>query len=116
MSVKEIQRSLERALLEDGDMEFDLYHDELAPHLENLRESLEADKDEFTFMVTSDGTTMAMVLMEASGATYINDKARTRLKELWPLAYESNMKMFIPDFAEELDRGEISITGVKTVE
>jgi hypothetical protein len=57
-----------------------------------------------------------MVLVEASGEVRINEQARDRLKEIWPLAYESNLQQFIPEFAEELSEGQIPITGVKTLQ
>jgi hypothetical protein len=56
-----------------------------------------------------------MVLIEKSGQIHINERAREKLKALWPAAYESNMEKLIPAFAKQLNKGEIPINGVKTV-
>lgn len=115
MAAKEIEKKLNLALLEDGEMSFDLYDDELAEELESLKESLAADHDDFIFAVTENRGEVAMLLIEASGNTYINEQARERLKDIWPMAYKNNMESFIPEFALELESGQFPITGVKIV-
>ena len=114
MAVKEIEKKLELALLEDGEMVFDLYEYELENQLDDLRASMAEDKDEYIFAVTENRGDVAMVLIEASGQVYINEEAREKLKTLWPLGYESNMKTLIPEFAEQLSEGEVPVNGVKT--
>ncbi|NJN82782.1 MAG: hypothetical protein HC802_11245 [Caldilineaceae bacterium] len=71
------------------------------------------DADDYIFAVTENRGYVAMVLIERSGELYINEEAREKLKLLWPAAYETNMKLFIPRFAGELARGVIPINGVK---
>lgn len=53
--------------------------------------------------------------MEKSGAIYVNEPARDRLKELWDKAYLPNMKKLIPMFAQQLQQEELPVTGVKLV-
>ena len=56
-----------------------------------------------------------MVLIEKSGETYINEQAREKLQSLWSAMYETNIKKFIPLFAEQLADGDLPITGVSIV-
>ncbi len=113
MAVKKIERLLKRALIHDGGMAYALYEYELADHLDDLRASMAHDKDDYIFAVTENRGDVAMVLIEKSGQVYINEEASERLKTLWPAAYESNMKLFIPLFAQQLHEGQIPINGVK---
>ncbi len=115
MTVKDITRLLERALLRDGDMQHELYKYELEEILDDLRSSMVQDKDDYIFAVTENSGHVAMVLIEQSGQVHVNEPARNKLRALWPAAYENNMKKLIPVFAKQLNRGEIPINGVKTV-
>ena len=56
-----------------------------------------------------------MVLIEASGETYINELARDKLKEIWAGAYVKNIKQLIPDYAKQLHEGDLPMNGLKTV-
>jgi hypothetical protein len=114
MSETDIAKRLNDVLLDDGDMCAELFEGELMDNLPGFRTSMEQDGDEFMFVLTEHYGDIAMVLIEPEGKTYINADARKRLKELWPFAYESNMKSMIPGFAEDLGRGEFSMMGVKT--
>ncbi len=115
MTVKDITRLLERALLRDGEMHHTLYEYELEEIVDNLKLSMMRDKDDYIFAVTENRGDVAMVLVENSGHVHINEHARTKLQALWPAAYESNMQKLIPAFAKQLNGGEIPINGVKTV-
>ena len=115
MAKKSIKKLLEQALLHDGEMREELYEYELEEMLDELKSSMAQDKDDYIFAVTENGGDVAMVLIEKSGRVHINERARERLKALWPAAYESNMKMLIPVFAAQLRGGEIPVQGVKTV-
>ena len=115
MTVKKIEKLLKQALLDDGEMRHELYEYEMEEHLGEWISSLVEDKDDYIFAVTENSGDVAMILIEKSGKVYINEQARDRLKALWPAAYESNMKKLIPEFAKELEAGEIPLSGVKTV-
>ena len=115
MTKKSIKKLLEQALLHDGEMREELYEYELEEMLDELKASMAQDKNEYIFAVTENRGEVAMVLIEKSGQVHINEGARERLKALWPAAYESNMKMLIPEFATQLRGGEIPVNGVKTV-
>src|SRR5262249_9620020 len=113
MEVKKIEKLLERALIHDGEMRRELYEYELEELLDELRSSLAEDNAASIFAVTENNGDVAMVLIEKSGQTHDNERARERLKELWPAAYESNMRKLIPVFAKEISEGELPINGVK---
>ncbi len=115
MTKKSTKKLLEHALLYGGEMQHELYEYELEEMLDELKSSMEQDKDDYLFAVTENGGEVAMVLIEKSGQVHINERARERLKGLWPAAYESNLKRLIPAFAEQLRGGEIPVNGVKTV-
>ncbi len=113
MPAKEIEKLLMEALLENGKMYQELYEYELQDQVEELRESLEEDDDDYLFVVTENNGHIAMLLLESDGSLHINEIAREKLKEFWPGAYEKNMRDFIPMFAQELADGELVINGVK---
>jgi hypothetical protein len=114
MSARRIAKLLKQALLHDGEMHRALYDHELAGVVDQLKDSLAHDNDDYIFTVTENRGHVAMVLIEKTGQVHINEAAREKLKAFWPVAYERNMKMFIPAFAEELEAGELPINGVKT--
>jgi hypothetical protein len=116
MSVKGIQKLLEKALLQDGKMEEGLYQHELEELLEELKTSMVRDNDEFLFAVTENSGDVAMVLVEQWGQVHINEQAREKLKAFWEASYKSNLKKLIPLFARQLNAGELPINGVKTME
>ena len=115
MTKKTIEKRLTQALLNNGEMEFALYEHELEEHLGFLKSSLKRDKEDFIFVVTENRGYVAMVLIEKSGQIYINEQAREKLQSLWSAMYETNVKGFIPLFAEQLAEGELAITGVSVV-
>ena len=113
MKAKKIEKLLRQALLAQGKMEYALYEYELLEMIDDLKLSMNQDKDDYIFSVTENNGDVAMVLIEKSGEVYINEQAREKLKKLWRLAYEINLKMLIPDLAQQLSKGEIPINGVK---
>jgi hypothetical protein len=115
MTAKKLDKLLKQALLNDGEMKYELYQYELEELLDEWKSSMAKDKDDYIFAVTENSGQVAMVLIEKSGQVHINEQARERLKALWLGAYESNIKRLIPAFAELLNEGEIPVNGVKLV-
>jgi len=107
MSARRIENLLRQAVLHDGEMQRALYEHELAGVVEELKHSLAQDNDDYIFTVTENRGHVAMVLIEKTGQVHINDQAREKLKAFWPVAYERNMKTFIPAVAEQLEAGEL---------
>jgi len=113
-SAKQIEKRLTQALLHDGEMDYGLYGYELEEQTEKMRASLVEDRDEYVFAITENTGHVAMMLFEATGAEYINEDARERLKTLWPDdAYDYNLKLLIPTLAAQLNSEIIPFTGVK---
>ena len=115
MTAKKIQKLLGKALAANGKMVHDLYEYELEELIPDLKQSLKQDQDDYVFTVTENRGHIAMVLIEKSGDVHINERARTRLKTLWADAYDRNIQKLIPDFAQQLSRGQLPINGVKGV-
>jgi hypothetical protein len=119
-TVKELRTVLENALLNDGKMEYGLFEYEFEELLDEFKESVIQDKDDFLFAITTHKNDVtgkedaAMVLIEKSGEVHINELARDKLKEEWEGAYERNIKKLIPSFAKQLHQGDIPVNGVKT--
>ncbi|UOA10395.1 MULTISPECIES: hypothetical protein [Methylobacter] len=120
-TAKDLKIVLKNALLNDGKMEQDLYEYEFEELLDELLATLIKDKDDFVFAITThknditDKEDTAMVLIDASGKAHINELARDKLKEVWEGDYERRMTKLIPDFAKQLYKGDIPISGIKTV-
>ena len=118
-TVKDIKKELENALLNDGKMAVGLYKYELEELIDEFKESIIEDKDDFLFVITTHKNDVtgkentAMVLIEQSGEVHINELARDKLKEMWQGAYEGNMKKTIPYFAKQLHEGIMPVNGVK---
>ena|ERR1041384_3667393 len=115
MATKRIEELLKQALINDGEMQYELYQYELEELLDEWKASMAKDKDDYIFAVTENNGHVAMVLIEKTGQVHINEQARERLKMLWPAAYEKNMERLIPAFAEQLRESEIPVNGVKIV-
>jgi hypothetical protein len=114
MSKKKIETLLKQALLQNGKMEHDLYEFELEEQIDYWYKGLQADGDEFVFVVTENRGHVAMVLITADKTLYINEAARAKLAEMWPLAYDSNLKRLIPLMAKDIAEGFFAVNGVKT--
>jgi len=93
MSVRRIEKLLRQALLHDGEMQGGLYEYELEEVVDELKQSLVQDNDDYIFAVTENRGYVAMVLIERTGHIYINEQARGKLKTFWPAGYESNMNI-----------------------
>ena len=120
-TAKDLKIVLENALLNDGKMEYELYEYEFEELLDELLATLIKDKDDFLFAITTHKNDItgiedtAMVLIDASGKAHINELARDKLKEVWEGDYQRRMTKLIPDFSKQLYKGDIPITGIKTV-
>ena len=102
--------------MNNGKMYYGVYEYELKEILGKLKSSLIKDRDDFIFAITENSNHVAMVLIEKSGKVYINELARDKLMELWyGDAYTYNMKKMIPEFAKQLNNGEMPINGVKFI-
>ena len=116
MSRKSIEKNLTKALLNDGELEKELFDYELAEHVDEYLLSKKQDNDKYFFAVTEHTNNVAMLLIDENDVVHVNEMARQRLRTLWLDAYSENIKKLIPDMAAELDAGFLYSAGVKEVE
>jgi hypothetical protein len=116
MSADIIAKNLIDALLNDGPMSAELFEDGLMPNIKEFRASMEKDGDDFVFVIAEREGAVAMVLLEPGEKTFVNGDARERLKALWPRSYGNNMEVMIPEFADDIENGELAIVGVNASE
>jgi hypothetical protein len=121
ITVRELKKVLENALLNDGPMEQLLFEYEFEDMMGELLETLITDKDDYLFALTTHKNDVtghedtAILLLEPNGEVHVNEVARDKLKEIWEGSYVKNMKQLIPDFAKQLHAGDIPINGIKAV-
>ena len=114
MSKKTIEKNLIKALLNDGAMTYALFEHELEEHIKEFMKSKKKDKDDYFFAVTEHTNDVAMLLIDGANKVYVNEEARARLKTFWKgFVYEHNLKILIPQMADELSKGFFFVTGVK---
>jgi hypothetical protein len=113
MTRKKIIDNLEKALLQDGHLELKLYQWELEEHVPEYLASKKKDKDKYFIAVTEHTNDVAMLLIDDKNRLYINEQARTKLKQFWKKSYVQNLQKLIPQIAQELHDGYVFITGVK---
>lgn len=114
MSKKTIEKTLTRALLNDGTMAYALFKYELEEHLDEYMKSKQEDGDDYFFAVTGHSNDVAMLLNDRDNNVHINEEARMLLKELWPkAAYKHNMQILIPQMVDELSKGYLFVSGVR---
>lgn len=110
---KTIEKNLRKTFLEDGPFALALFEYELQDHIAEYLRSKRADHDNYLFAVTEHSNDVAMVLIDERDTVHINEDARAMLKELWTKVYRSNMELFIPDMARDMDADYIWWTGVQ---
>ena len=113
MSKKTIEKNLIKALLNDGAMEYALFEFELEEHVDDFLKSKKEDKDDYFFAVTEKDNDVAMLLIDKKNKVHVNEKARAMLKKYWGKSYEHNLKTLIPQMADELSKGFLSVNGIK---
>lgn len=114
MSKKTIEKSLITALLHDGEMSHSLFEYELEEHINEFLKSKQEDKDDYFYALTERNGKVAMLFIDGDDKVYINEDARARLKTFWKGAvYERNLKILIPQMADELSKGFLSVNGIK---
>jgi len=113
MSKKTIEKNLVKALLHGGAMAHKLFEFELKEHINEFLKSKKKDKDDYFFAVTEHTNNVAMLLIDEKNKVYVNEEARSRLKDYWGESYEHNLKIMIPHMVDELSHGFLSVNGAK---
>lgn len=112
MSLNRIRTVLTRALLEDRAMDEGLFQYDLAENIEEWREMMHQDGEDYLIVVTAAENKAAMVLIDAE-AVFVNEEARAHLRSLWGDQYGPNMEQMIPEFARSLNDDELPVSGFK---
>jgi len=110
---RRIEHLLRNALLNEGEMVYDLYEYELEENYDLWVASMKRDGNEFIFTVTEHSNDVAMALVDKTEGLFVNEKAREKLQELWEDQYANNINKLIPYWAVELAAGSLPLIGVK---
>jgi len=113
MSEKTTEKSLKKALLENGPLAQRLFEYELEEHIDECRLSKRESHDTYFFAVAEYRNEVAMFLIDKDDHLHVNEDARALLKTLWRDSYKINMQRLIPDMAGELEAGYLYTAGVK---
>jgi len=112
-----IENTLRKALLFNGEMSDGLFKYELEEHVDFWKKNMKKDKDEFLFVVTENSGDVAMLLMTNKNELFINEKARQKLHEFWKEdVYSYNVEFLLPIMTEQLVNDIISVNGLKSIE
>ena len=103
MSIKNIEKLLTKALLNDGEMSHDLYEHELEGNIDYWKASMREDNDDYGFAITENKGNVAMIVIEKSGVFHVNEQAIDALKSLWMDTYEQNVQRLIPMITKEIN-------------
>jgi hypothetical protein len=114
MSKITTEKSLIKALLNDGAMSKTLFEDELQEKIVEFLKSKKEDHDDYFFAITENDKNVAMLLIDGDNKVHVNEEARALLKTFWQKsAYQNNMQVLIPQIVDELSNGYYFVTGVK---
>lgn len=111
----QIEKALRKALLENGEMDFQLYKYELEEDVLAIKQGIIDDGEDFAIVITENKGNVAMFLMTKGGELHINEKAREKLNSMWIKTYEFNINYFLPSMLAVLKTGHYWINGVKLV-
>lgn len=112
MSQNALIPTLKKALVAEGPLSLELFNFDLKDGLEEFLASKLNSKEDFFFAVTENRGHVAMLLIDENNQLLINEQARAWLKAKWRNGvYERNMRLFIPQMAEDLTAGYIAQMG-----
>jgi hypothetical protein len=62
-------------------------------------------------MITDDGD-VAMLVIDWDGSVYRNDNGLKKLREMWVVSFDQNVKVMTPIFAEHFSRQNLGVAGI----
>lgn len=117
MRKKAIARTLKKVLLEGGAFSRALFEFDLEDRIEAYLQSKREDGDKYLFVIAEKSNEIAMMLIDESDEVHVNEEARALLMKFWQgEIYKSNIRLFMPDMVNELDKGNHYFAGVKVQE
>ena len=105
-------------MLDDAQMDLELYKFELEKLLPELTKAVNEDKGVYVYAITEDthkirGCAAAMVLVEKSSQVFVNEAAKETLKALWADSYVGNIRKMRPIYVKTLSKDDIPINGIR---
>jgi len=91
----------------------DAYVELLASHETKLKESLDDDADDALLCVTADEGDVAMLVIDWDGSIYRNENALVKLREMWGVSFDQNVKVMAPIFAQHISQRNLGVAGIK---
>jgi hypothetical protein len=113
VSRKKIATQLEDALHGRKPLSLDCYVEVLASHETKLKESLDDDADDALLCMIADEGDVAMLVIDWDGSIYRNDNALAKLREMWGVSFDQNVKVMAPIFAEHISQRNLGVAGIK---
>jgi hypothetical protein len=110
---KKIATQLEDALRGRKPLSLDAYVDVLASHETKLKESLDDDADDALLCMIADEGDVAMLVIDWDGSIYRNDNGLAKLREMWGVSFDQNVKVMAPIFAEHISQRNLGVAGIK---
>lgn len=111
----QIEKALRKALLENSEMDLQLYKYELEENILAIQKGIIDDKEDLAIVITENRNRVAMFLITKNGELYINENARERLKRMWIKTYECNINYLLPSMIDVINKGYYWINGIKLV-
>lgn len=117
MRKKVIARTLQKVLLEGGAFSRALFEFDLEKRIAAYLQSKHEDGDKYLFVIAEKSNAIAMMLIDENDDVHVNEEARALLMKFWQGEnYKNNILLFMPDMANELDKGNHYFAGVKVAE
>lgn len=114
MRKKIIAKNLKKVLLENGAFSRALFELDLEDRIVAYLQSKHEDGDKYMFVIAEKSNEIAMMLIDENDEVHVNQDARALLMKLWQgEIYKSNIRLFMPDMVNELDKGNHYFVGVK---
>jgi hypothetical protein len=113
VSRKIIATQLEDVLHGRKPLSLDCYVEVLASHETKLKESLDDDADDALLCMIADEGDVAMLVIDWDGSIYRNDNALAKLREMWGISFDQNVKVMAPIFAEHISQRNLGVAGIK---
>jgi hypothetical protein len=88
-----------------------------AENMKAFLQSKHEDGDKYLFVIAEKSNEIAMMLIDENDEVHVNEEARALLMKFWQGEnYKNNILLFMPDMANELDKGNHYFVGVKVQE
>jgi hypothetical protein len=112
MTRQETIAILSKGLLDDEEMDRDLYEERLERRIDEWHQGLKSDRENYVFVVTKNSSHMAMVMITKSKKVYVNEEAKEKLSQVFLLNYKKNIELLLPKMAGDFEISSVSVNGI----